>query len=239
MIFKLISYIKSELKGWKIHEIVWIMFSTFWVLGLSLYWKDSLIGIIAAVTGVWYTLLAGKGKRSCFIIGTVNVLFYSYTSFHAKYFGEVMLNMLYYLPMNFIGWFAWKNHIDSTTGEVIKQHLTFKKRIVVYLLTAVGVFLYAPLLAVLGGSLPLIDSTSTVLSVTAQLLTVWRLKEQWILWIIVNGVSVVMWAVNFAQGKENISMILMWGLYLINAFIMYFRWNKDIKANSALPPEHL
>ncbi len=229
---KLKNYIKSELSGWNLHEILWILFSTLLIIGLSVYWKDSTLGIIAAVTGVWYTLLAGKGKRSCFIIGTVNVLLYAYTSMQAKYYGEVMLNLLYYFPMNFVGWFAWKKHMNSETGEVEKRSFSKKKGFSAYGLTFLGVFVYALVLKLLGGKLPLVDSTSTVLSVTAQVFAVWRLKEQWVLWIIVNSVSVIMWGINFADGKENISMVVMWALYLINAFIMYFRWNKEIKKNN-------
>jgi nicotinamide mononucleotide transporter len=45
----------------------------------------------------------------------------------------------------------------------------------------------------------------------------------------VNTVTIVMWAVNFAQGGENISTMLMWSIYLINAIIMYVRWNKEAK----------
>ncbi len=188
--------------------------------------------MIAAVTGVWYTLLAGKGKRFCFIIGTANVLLYAYTSMQVKLYGEVMLNMLYYFPMNFVGWFAWKKHMNDNTGEVEKLSLSTKKSTVAYGLTVLGIFLYAVILKLLGGNMPFIDSMSTIISVTAQIFTVKRLKEQWVLWIIVNAISVVMWCINFANGQENISMVIMWALYLINAFIMYFRWNKEIKKNT-------
>lgn len=228
---KLRNYIKSELAGWKPLEIVWLSLATAVILGLSIYWKDTVIGILSALTGVWCVILTGKGKRSSFIFGVFNVLFYAYVSFGAKYYGEVMLNLIYYFPMNFVGWYAWKKHMNKDTGEVEKRHLNLKKSAVIYALTAVAIFLYGLVLKAMNGGLPFIDSMSTVVSVTAQILSVRRLTEQWILWIVVDIVTVIMWGINFAQGQENISMLLMWSIYLLNAIFMYIRWNREAKKN--------
>ena len=51
--------------------------------------------------------------------------------------------------------------------------------------------------------------------------------EQWILWIIVNVVSVIMWAIAFAQGNDSIATLLMWVVYLVNAVVMYRKWLKE------------
>ena len=158
-----------------------------------------------------------------------NVVFYVIISLEAKYYGEVMLNALYYFPMNIVGWIVWKKHMNDKNGEVIKKKLPLKKGAVIYGLTAVAIVVYGFILKFIGGNLPFVDSISTVISITAQILSVWRLTEQWILWMFVNTVTIVMWAVNFAQGGENISTMLMWSIYLINAIIMYVRWNKEAK----------
>ncbi len=224
------KFFKDEIKGWKPSEVCWLAIATAVILGLSIYWKDSAAGIIAALTGVWCVIFTGKGKRSSFIFGTVNVLFYALISFQAKYYGEVMLNLIYYFPMNFVGWYMWKKHMDDDTGEVKKERLPLKNSILMYSLTAVGIVAYGFVLKLLGGNLPFTDSMSTVVSVTAQILSVRRLTEQWVLWIVVDIVTVVMWGINFAQGGENIATLAMWSVYLINAIIMYIKWNKEAKA---------
>jgi len=48
-----------------------------------------------------------------------------------------------------------------------------------------------------------------------------RYREQWMLWIIVNIVSVIMW-VNIGDPM----MILMWSAYLINAIYGFVKWSK-------------
>ena len=222
-------YLKSELTGWKAFDVVWLLTATAVILGLSIYWGDDWKSLLAALTGVWCVILTGKGKRSSFLFGTVNVIFYAIVSFQAKYYGEVMLNALYYFPMNFVGWFAWKKHMDDTSGEVVKERLTAGKSAVMYALTAVAIFGYGLVLKALGGNLPFTDSMSTVVSVVAQILSVKRLMEQWVLWIVVDVVTVVMWAVHFAQGGEEIATLAMWSIYLINAVIMFLRWYKEAK----------
>lgn len=228
---KMQKYVKSELTGWKKMEVAWLVIASAVILALSIYWKDSMIGIMSALTGVWCVILTGKGKRSSFIFGTINVLFYAYIAFGAKYYGEVMLNLIYYFPMNFVGWFAWNKHMNEENGEVIKSSLPRKKGIILYVCTAVAIFLYGLMLRALNGNLPFVDSMSTVVSVVAQILSVKRLTEQWVLWIVVDVVTVIMWAVNFANGGESIATLLMWSIYLLNAIIMYIRWKREVKEN--------
>lgn len=225
------QFLKSELTGWKALDLAWLAAATAVILGLSLYWKDSPVSLWAALTGVWCVILTGKGKRSSFLFGTVNVVFYAMISLQARYYGEVMLNILYYLPMNFVGWFAWKKHMNEETGEVVKRRLPRNRRVWVYGLTAAAILLYGLVLKALGGNLPYVDSMSTVVSVTAQILSVKRLTEQWVLWIVVDVVTVVMWGINFAQGGETVATLAMWSVYLINAVIMYIRWNREGRAN--------
>ena len=223
------KYIKSELTGWKIFDVIWLLLATAVILGLSIYWKDNWMSLTAALTGVWCVILTGKGKRSSFIFGTINVVFYALVAYEAKYYGEVMLNVLYYFPMNFVGWFAWKKHMNDDTGEVVKTRMPFKKGLIVYALTAAAIFGYGLVLQAMGGALPFIDSMSTVISVVAQVLSIKRLMEQWVLWIVVDVVTVIMWAVNFANGGESIATLAMWSVYLLNAFIMFFRWYRESK----------
>ena len=226
---KLTEGIKQELKGWTALEIVWIIIATIIILGVSIYWKDNWVGITSALTGVWCVIFTGKGKRSSFIFGMVNVLCYIYVSYNEKFYGEVMLNALYYVPMNVVGWIAWSKHINKDNGEVVKEKLKLKTSILIYVVTFVSILVYGFLLKLVGGTLPYIDSMSTVVAIVAQVMSVRRLTEQWILWIVVNVVSVIMWGISFAQGGDNIATLAMWSVYLVNAIIMYIKWQKEAK----------
>ena len=226
------KFVKSEFTGWKPFDVIWLVFATAVILGLSIYWKDTWISLGAAVTGVICVILTGKGKRSSFIFGTVNTVLYAIVAMGAKYYGEVMLNLIYYLPLNFVGFVAWKKHMNDESGEVIKERLNLKQSAVIYAITAIAIVIYGYILKRLGGNLPYIDSMSTVISVVAQILCLKRLMEQWVLWIVVDVVTVIMWAINFMNGGESIATLAMWSIYLVNAFIMFFHWYREAKKNA-------
>lgn len=217
------------MKNWRKTDVAWLCVATVTILTLSVYWHDSLIAIIAALTGVVCVILTGKGKLSSYIFGLVNVLFYAYIAWQAKYYGEVMLNLLYYVPMNFVGWFAWQKHLDQETGEVKKKRLPLKTSILIFIATGFAIVGYGLWLKSLGGNLPFVDSMSTVVSIIAQILCVNRYVEQWILWIIVDVVTVIMWIFAFFNGGESVATLVMWSIYLLNAIIMFAKWNKEAK----------
>ena len=70
----------------------------------------------------------------------------------------------------------------------------------------------------------------------AQILCVKRYMEQWVLWIIVNIVTVYMWIMAFFNGGESIATLIMWSVYLLNAIFMFIKWNKESK-NSKIMEE--
>ena len=226
---KLKSLVKTELSGWKPIEVAWLAIATAVILGVSLYWQDTAAGIICSLTGVWCVVLTGKGKVSNFAFGIVNVVLYAYISYQAKFYGEVMLNTLYYLPCSVIGLFVWGKNVDQESGEVTKKTLSVKRSLLVYALTAAGVVAYGFVLKAMGGTLPFVDSMSTVLSVVAQILCLKRLAEQWIMWIVIDTVTVGMWLYNYLNGGESIATMMMWAVYLLNAIFMYVKWRRDVK----------
>ena len=223
------SFIKTELSGWKPLEVAWLAIATAVILGVSIYWKDTAIGIICSLSGVWCVVLTGKGKVSNFLFGIVNVLLYAYISYQAKFYGEVMLNILYYLPCSVIGLIVWGKNVEEKSGEVTKKSLSLKGALIVYLLTVAGVVVYGFILKTMGGTLPFVDSVSTVLSVVAQILCLKRLAEQWIMWIVIDVVTVGMWLYNYMNGGESIATMMMWAVYLINAIVMFVKWRRDVK----------
>ncbi len=219
--------LKNELTGWKKWQVLWMVFANVMILGISLYQGDTLIGILASLTGVICVILCGMGRVSNCFFGTINVILYAYIAWKAKYYGDVMLNLLYYFPTNIIGWISWSKNINSETNTVYKKRMSIKQDIALVLISALGVVGYGYILKLLGGNLPIVDST--VLSVIAQILMIKRYMEQWIIWIVVDAVSVIMWIVALPTEGGSIAVLLMWGVFLANAVIMFVKWLKESK----------
>ena len=172
-------------------------------------------------------ILCGMGKVSNYFFGTINVLLYAIVAWNAKYYGDVMLNLFYYFPTNMIGWVAWIKHMDKEKNEVYKKRMTWKQDVMLAFISVVGVLGYSYVLKLLGGNLPMVDSMSTVFSVIAQILMIKRFMEQWIIWIVVDIVSVIMWIAAFFNGGESIAVLIMWSVFLVNAVIMFVKWLKE------------
>jgi nicotinamide mononucleotide transporter len=82
----------------------------------------------------------------------------------------------------------------------------------------IGILAGVLLLRYYGGGQPFKDSTTTVLSIAAQALMAMAFMEQWILWIITNVVSVVMWVIfAFQDVPHSEVMVIMWSFYLLNS----------------------
>ena len=221
------QFIKNELQNWKLIEILWIIIACSIILSLSIYWKENVIGIVSSISGILCVILTGKGKLSSYIFGMVNTILYSYIAFNAKYYGEFMLNVFYYIPMNIAGFILWSRNLNKENSEVIKTKLNNKYKIIIFALSFASIFVYGLVLKKLGGSLPFVDSASTVFAITAQILCVKRCTEQWIMWILVNILNISIWYINFSSGGDNIATLLMWSVYLVNAVFMLIKWYKE------------
>lgn len=226
---KIHDLLKEECTGWKKWEVIWLLTACAVIFALSVYWRDTAAGIVSAVTGVACVVCTGKGKLSSYFFGLINAVLYAWISWNARYYGEVMLNALYYVPMQFWGFFVWSRHMNRETHEVEKRRMTGRGLLWLTLAVAGGTGLYGILLAMLGGSMPFVDALSTVVSVIAMAISVYMYMEQWLLWVIVDVVTVFMWAVHFAKGGESMATLLMWIVYLGNAVIMLLKWNREAK----------
>ena len=174
------------------------------------------VGSIAAIAGVLCVVLVAKGSIWNYLFGLVNVSLYAYVSFKASAYGDAALNALYYLPMQFIGYFAWKKRVQDST--VSARRLSGRQRLwvaagCIALTVALGFLLQA-----VGDGQPFKDSATTVLSVVAQILMAMAFMEQWVLWILTNVISVVMWVMFAIHGEPHAEvMVIMWIFYLLNS----------------------
>lgn len=223
------NYLKNEFKNWTKIDYIWLIIANITILALGLYWGDGPIALISATTGITCVIFVGKQMMLNYYVGAINVALYAYLAFQSRLYGDFMLNALYYFPMQFIGLYMWSKAARKDDGEVKSKILTMKQRILLAFLSLLAIVVYSYILKMLGGNIPFIDSTSTVLSVIAMILMVKQYLEQWYLWVVVNVVSVIMWMISLSQGSGDVSTLIMWILYLLNSLYGLYNWNKANK----------
>ena len=196
------------------------------------------VGSVAGIAGVLCFVLVAKGSIWNYFFGLINVSMYAYISYKASLYGDAALNALYYVPMQFIGWWQWRKRgaaiskSESKDGVQVKaRRFSWKQRVVLFAGCAAAVVAGAFVLKYVGDPQPLKDSTTTVLSIVAQALMALAFMEQWILWIITNIGSVIMWCVCVARGEAHAAvMVIMWSFYLlnsINGLKVWYNLSKD------------
>ena len=182
------------------------------------------------MSGMLCVVLVAKGKISNFVFGIVNTATYAYISYGYGLYGESMLNALFYLPTQFIGLWMWQRHrsVNKVRDEDIEiKRLSVKGWAIVIASVVVGAYAYMHVLMALDAQQVRIDSVAVVMSVVAQILLTLRYAEQWVLWILVNLLSIVLWVVTLSQsGGSDYTMPVMWTAFLINSIYGWINWLK-------------
>jgi len=226
---KAIDFIKKEFEGWGKYERFILPALILVIVTISIYMKDTPVALISAICGICATILAGKGKISCYVFGMLSNICYSYISYKNLFWGNLALNMLYYFPMQFVGIANWKKHMKKDKQEIYKTKLT-KKELFIYIVCAsVLIISLSFILSYFNDLNPIIDSVTTIVSIFAFIFTVKRCVEQWYAWTIVNFLCVIMWIGAYLNGSHCFATILMWLTYFILGIYFLANWNKELK----------
>ena len=204
--------IKEFFRDWSIFEKVWLIF------------------VCSLMTVIWFingdTPLGAKGKVAGLYFAIINSAMYAYQCLGIPLYGEVMYNVLYSIPVSATAIYLWKKNATSD-GEVRFRTMTLKLVAGVAIATAVGVWGYSELLKYMGGSFAFMDSLTTVVSVIASMLYLLRYSEQWLMWVIVNALSIIMWIMVFVSGDTTaLLIIVMKTVNLLNSLYGYMNWRK-------------
>lgn len=223
------EFIKTEFNGWGKYERIIFPLEILLIICISFYLGDSKIALLSAVCGISYTILSGKGKISCYIFGLTGTMCYAYISCKNHLYGNMFLYMLYYFPMQILGIFKWKQHLNKKSGEIIKTCLNKLERIIYFTTAIILTAAVALILKQTGDATPYIDSITTVFSVVGLILTVKRCIEQWYIWIVVNFLSVFMWIEAYINGSNCFATILMWATYFVLGIYFLHTWKKELQ----------
>lgn len=225
---QLLTQTKQELfGGWKPFEAAWLLIFIAAQIGIYIYNPDSILGMISGISGIICNVFVSKGKISNYFFGLIFAYTYFYISLGANFLGEMNTTLYVYIPAQFIGYFLWKANMQKEQGAdaVVAKALTAKGWAGLIAFLVIGTFLFVQLLNHFGGSSTGLDGLSTIIVIAAQALMVLRYREQWLLWILLNIISIALWA-------ENTSMYVMYSAYLLNSLYGYYNWSKLQKAGA-------
>ncbi len=194
--------------------------------------------IFTLVTGVIYIILEIRQKNLMWVVGVLTSAAAMWVFFRQGLYASFGLNT-YYLITSFVGIWQWRKYkgrlaektvggasadgLDRESGaEADVIHLNRLKPLTVGLLAfilPVGTYLLGVLMEYMENPMSYLDSLVTVLSAVATWWLVKSYPQQWLLWIVADGLSMVLCAV---QGLWW--MTALYGAYALSAVYGYRHW---------------
>ncbi|MEI9480473.1 nicotinamide riboside transporter PnuC [Enterobacter cancerogenus] len=191
--------------------------------GYDLSWIEA-VGTLAGLLCIW---LASLEKIVNYAFGLINVTLFAIIFFQIQLYASLLLQLFFFVA-NIYGWYAWSRQNSQQEAELQIRWLPLPKAIawLVACVVAIGlmtiyinpVFAFLTRVAVSAMSglglnvtmpalqpdaFPFWDSCMMVLSIAAMVLMTRKYVENWLLWVIINVISVVIFAL---QGVYAMSL---------------------------------
>ncbi|PHM63537.1 nicotinamide riboside transporter PnuC [Xenorhabdus ishibashii] len=211
------------------------------------------IGTIAGLLCIWF---ASQEKIINYLFGLINVSLFAVIFFQIQLYASLILQ-IFFFAANIYGWYAWSRVNEQKQIELKIRWLNPKQMAIV---TAVSIFTilimtfnidrifgYMAKVVVLAlqgmgpdiimpdlqpDAFPFWDSVMTVLSIVAMILMTRKYVENWLIWVIIDVISVVIY---YYQGVLAMSLqyIILTGIALNGARL----WIKAAKHSEEQPPQ--
>ncbi|MFP5594986.1 nicotinamide riboside transporter PnuC [Kluyvera sp. 142486] len=199
--------------------------------GYDLSWIEA-VGTVAGLLCIW---LASLEKIVNYLFGLINVTLFAIIFFQIQLYASLLLQ-LFFFAANLYGWYAWSRQTSQNEAELQIRWLPLPKalgwlaacvvaialmtlyidpvfavltRVAVNVMQGMGMNVVMPTLQ--PDAFPFWDSSMMVLSIAAMVLMTRKYVENWLLWVIINVISVAIFAL---QGVYAMALE-----YLILTFI--------------------
>lgn len=185
------------------------------------------IEILASLTGLVSVYLTVKNKIANWPWGIVSVLLFGWLFWSSRLYSDAGLQILYFLPMQFYGWWIWKKAGPQQDDDLPVTLLTPAARAVNLAVTlGLALGLGYVMAAHTNAALPYWDASLTAASIVAQYLDARKKLESWLLWIAVDIVSVF-----YLYPKQHLYVTTgLYALFLALAVAGLIRWGKMVRA---------
>ena len=181
--------------------------------------NETVLSLISGLSGVISVVLCSQKKLSFYFWSFLQLITFNILAYQHQLYGKILENIFYAITMVF-GVIIWKN--NSKNGEVQPKSMQTNDWIVISIHFILGVICLYFLLNEANDSQPLLDAITTVLAIVAQLLMIFRYKEQWIFWFILDILCVIMWII-----ENNWCMVMQYIFWTTNCIYGYYMWNKN------------
>jgi nicotinamide mononucleotide transporter len=189
------------------------------------------VGTVAGLISVW---LAAKSSIWTWATGLVNVVCFFVIFYQVQLYSDMFLQA-YFFAMSIYGWIIWgkqdKKEENPITTLSNKSRIYFALIIVfstvVFGTLMLNIHTILPSIFAKPASFPYLDTFTTVLSILATIFLAKRIFETWILWIVVDILSIGLYATKGIM-LISIEYVIFLGLASYG-FYNWYKLQKDEK----------
>jgi nicotinamide mononucleotide transporter len=185
---------------------------------------------VAAALGLANIILIVRRSVWNYVFGLMMVTLYFFVFFDQHLYSDALLQIFFFV-VQIYGWWHWAR-VEAEAGEVVVERLSTRRRIEWSAATLLAVLGWGSLMRTYtDASYPLWDASVAALSVAAQLLMSRRYVENWVLWILVDLLSIGLYA-----AKE---LWLTTGLYTVFLALAVYGFVQWLRAPRGTPVPRL
>lgn len=179
--------------------------------------EDTLLALCSGIAGVISVVLCSQKKYAFYFWGLLQLITILIISFQTGLFGKVLENG-FYLVTTIIGMFIWGKNVDG--NKVKPQKMSFGDWMVLSSMLPLLILGISVFVVKFNNSEQIfLDTLTTTIGIIAQLMMIFRFKEQWILWLILDVLCVILWAID---GNWCLSMqYIFWSVNCIYGMIIW------------------
>lgn len=205
-----------------IENLVCLLASTI-VLESGIIFKSTIVNIIISITGIYYVYYIGKKEIKAYIFGITNVLLLGLVLLKQEVYFNAIYNLFYGLPVLIYGAYYWNKKIDKAKNNKLNK----RNKILLFGGLSVFSIILLILMIINNNKLLYLDIFTTVTGILGMLLLANKYIEQWPVWIVSNLVNTIMWIVLSVNNTNNITVAIMWSIYLLNSIYGYYNWENN------------
>ena len=221
----MVKWIKNEFwNGYSCFERIFMIAMVLLQVVMYCIAPDTPIGMVCGIAGVICVVLTAKGKISSYLFNFIQMITYMIICWEARLFLEFGEQIFYFIACIF-GVFLWKKNMHKN-ADGTEQVIAKKFKVWQWFVTAGVTVITTVVLGyfgdnILGSTLSYLDASTVALAVIAQLLMVWRYREQWAIWVVIDVSSLIMFII-----LGQWSMVAMYIAWTINAIYGWINWSK-------------
>lgn len=204
----------------KYFDYGFILFGVLLQVICFLFTKDNLLSFICGLSGAINVVLCSQRKLSFYLFAYIQMFTYIIIIWQQHLWGELIENIFYIITTT-IALFIWIKNYNQEEKEVETQKLTKNGWIIYCSITIIGTILLYIILLHTNDPKPFLDAVSTVPAFIGQFLLMFRYREQWIMWLIVDITTLILWI-----SIGNIFMVMQYVFWIINCIYGYIKWSK-------------